>query len=609
DRIFNKITLGDYELGSVFKIFNTAMALDSGIASMTSSYDAAHDIRIGRFTISDYHGKHRWLSVPEIFMYSSNLGSARMAVAAGAERQRNFLARLGILRKAHLELDEIAIPHFPKPEAWKEVSTMTIAYGHGIAVSPLECVTGVAAIVNGGILHPATLLKLPPGAEVPGHRVISTRTSDQMRKLMRLVVEFGTAKFAEAPGYVVGGKTGTAEKNAHGRYEEKKLLSTFIGAFPMTDPRYVILALVDEPHGTKESHGYATAGWTVAPATGRIISRIAPLLGIAPVDEKSPAVTQALPVESLAGKRIENYWADAASRRAPVGGTRFDRSRNSRAYRGFPPGAGGLFVCRLARRQHRWPPLCRRGGGEGRGRDPDRRPRGARPRRPRPKPRRDRRRPEPAAPPRPRRRPVLRPAARDDRRRHRHQRQDLGRAFHPRAVERARPQRGKPRHARARDREQPPARLADDAGLGRAAPRPRRARGGRRRPRRDRGVQPRPRSVPARRRRDRRRGVHQPDPRPPRLPRRHGSLPRRQGAAVHGAAAAARGRGPQREQRRIRPPVPVVQVARTDGDRLWRERGRRVAHRRANPASRRAEPRPRPVRRAPRADAAAGRRI
>jgi len=307
DRIFNKITLGDYELGSVFKIFNTAMALDSGVASMTSSYDAAHDIRIGRFTISDYHGKHRWLSVPEIFMYSSNLGSARMAVAAGAERQRSFLARLGILRKAHLELDEIAIPHFPKPEAWKEVSTMTIAYGHGIAVSPLECVTGVAAIVNGGILHPATLLKLPPGAEVPGHRVISTRTSDQMRKLMRLVVEFGTAKFAEAPGYVVGGKTGTAEKNAHGRYEEKKLLSTFIGAFPMTDPRYVILALVDEPHGTKESHGYATAGWTVAPATGRIISRIAPLLGIAPVDEKSPAVTQALQVESLAGKRIENY--------------------------------------------------------------------------------------------------------------------------------------------------------------------------------------------------------------------------------------------------------------------------------------------------------------
>jgi cell division protein FtsI (penicillin-binding protein 3) len=128
-----------------------------------------------------------------------------------------------------------------------------------------------------------------------------------MRKLMRLVVEFGTAKFAAAPGYVVGGKTGTAEKNKHGRYEEKTLVSTFIGAFPMTDPRYVILALVDEPHGDKETHGYATAGWTVAPATSRIISRIAPLLGIAPVDESSPAVVQALQVDSLAGKRIEDY--------------------------------------------------------------------------------------------------------------------------------------------------------------------------------------------------------------------------------------------------------------------------------------------------------------
>ncbi|HEX3885776.1 MAG TPA: penicillin-binding protein 2 [Stellaceae bacterium] len=307
DRIFNKVTLGDFELGSVFKIFNTAMALDSGVSTMTSQYDARDNIRIGRFTISDYHGKHRWLSVPEIFMYSSNIGSARMAVAAGSERQQSFLGRLGILQKANLQLDEIATPHYPKGKAWSEVSTMTIAYGHGIAVSPLECVTGVAAIVNGGIWHPATLLKVPDGVEPPGQRVIAEKTSDQMRKLMRLVVEFGTARFAAAPGYVVGGKTGTAEKNAHGRYEEKKLVSTFIGAFPMQAPRYVILALVDEPKGNKETHGYATAGWTVAPATSRIVSRIAPLLGITPVDESSPDIKQALQVESLAGKRIEDY--------------------------------------------------------------------------------------------------------------------------------------------------------------------------------------------------------------------------------------------------------------------------------------------------------------
>ncbi|MBV8778364.1 MAG: penicillin-binding protein 2 [Alphaproteobacteria bacterium] len=307
ERIFNKITSGEYELGSVFKVFNTAMALDSGVASMTSSYDARNPIEIGRFTIEDYHGKHRWLSVPEIFMYSSNIGSARMALAAGAERQRAFLQRLGLLSPVPIELDkvEVARPHYPA--LWRPVNVMTIAFGHGIAVTPLHMVTATAAIINGGILHEPTMLKVPDGAKVPGTRVISEKTSDQMRKLMRYVVEFGTAKLAEAPGYVVGGKTGTAEKNLHGHYEEKKLLSSFIGAFPINNPQYVMLTLVDEPHGNKESHGYATAGWTVAPATSRIIQRIAPLLGVAPVDEKSPEIVKSLQIESLAGKKIEDY--------------------------------------------------------------------------------------------------------------------------------------------------------------------------------------------------------------------------------------------------------------------------------------------------------------
>jgi cell division protein FtsI (penicillin-binding protein 3) len=305
ERIFNKITLGDYEMGSVFKIFNTAMALDSGVASMTKQYDASHDIHIGRFTIEDYHGKHRWLSVPEIFMYSSNIGSARMAVDAGAERQRSFLARLGLLKPVPIELDEVAKPHYPSH--WREINVMTIAYGHGIAVTPLHLITAVSAVVNGGVLHRPTLLKLPPGASPPGEQVMSPKTSEQMRKLMRLVVEFGTAKLAAAPGYVVGGKTGTAEKNSRGHYLDKKLLSSFIGVFPMQDPRYAILTLVDEPHGTKQSHGYATAGWTVVPATSRIIQRIAPILGVPPVDEASPAVTRALTIESMQGKRIETY--------------------------------------------------------------------------------------------------------------------------------------------------------------------------------------------------------------------------------------------------------------------------------------------------------------
>lgn len=305
DRTFNKVTLGDYEMGSAFKIFNTAMALDAGTATMTKNYDAIHDIKIGRFTISDYHGKHRMLSVPEVFMYSSNLGSARMAMEAGAERQRSFLARLGLLKPVPVEFDEVSKPHFPS--RWREVNVITIAYGHGIAVSPLHVATAVSAIVNGGTLRRPTVLKVPPGVSPPGERVISEKTSDQMRKLMRLVVEYGTAKLAAAPGYVVGGKTGTAEKNQRGRYQEKKLVSDFVGVFPMQDPRYLVLTMVDEPHGTKATHGFATAGWTVVPATSRIVQRIAPLLGVAPVDENAPEIVKPLTVESLQGKKIESY--------------------------------------------------------------------------------------------------------------------------------------------------------------------------------------------------------------------------------------------------------------------------------------------------------------
>ncbi|HXC27015.1 MAG TPA: penicillin-binding protein 2 [Stellaceae bacterium] len=307
-RIFNKITSGEYELGSVFKIFNTAMALDSGVSTMSSVYDARNDIQVDRFTISDYHGKHSWLSVPEIFAYSSNIGSARMAMAAGGERQRTFLSRLGLLSPVptiQFSPEEVGRPHFPS--VWRPINVMTIAFGHGIAVTPLHMITATAAMVNGGILRPPTMLKVPEGEQVPGVRVISPKTSEQMRKLFRLVVEDGTAKQAEAQGYVVGGKTGTAEKNEHGHYEEKKLVSSFMGAFPINNPQYAIFTLVDEPHGNKESHGYATAGWTVVPATSRIIERIAPLLGVAPQDENAPEIKNALQIESLVGKKLEYH--------------------------------------------------------------------------------------------------------------------------------------------------------------------------------------------------------------------------------------------------------------------------------------------------------------
>ena len=305
DRMFNRNTLGVYELGSIFKIFTVAMALDYGTSTLASTYDASHGINIGRFTIGDYHGKHRVLSVPEILMYSSNIGAAKMAMGAGGQRQREFLARLGLLKTPKIEVSEIGAPHFPGK--WREVNVMTIAFGHGISVSPLSFASAAAALVNGGVLRPATLVKLPPGYAPPGQQVISPKTSEQMRKLMRLVVEHGTGTMAAAPGYVVGGKTGTADKVSGRHYAEKKLLSSFVGVFPINDPKYLVLTMVDEPHPNRQSHGYATAGWTVAPATSRIVQRIAPLLGVQPVDESSPEIQKALMVESLQGRRVENY--------------------------------------------------------------------------------------------------------------------------------------------------------------------------------------------------------------------------------------------------------------------------------------------------------------
>ncbi len=297
DARFNRTTLGVYELGSIFKIFNHAIALETGAANLTSNYDARKPIRIARFRISDFHPENRWLTVPEIFMYSSNIGSAKMALDIGGAAQRTFLTELGLLRRSSVELPEQARPIYPA--TWREINTMTIAYGHGIAVSPLHAATAVAAVVNGGVLYPATLIRRDETG-VAGKRVISSQTSEQMRRLLRLVVENGTGRNADAPGYLVGGKTGTAEKQVDGRYKRKALISSFVGAFPINAPRYVVLAHLDEPKGIKESYGFATGGWTAAPVVGRVISQIAPLFGIAPVDESAPEIRRTLTVNVAA---------------------------------------------------------------------------------------------------------------------------------------------------------------------------------------------------------------------------------------------------------------------------------------------------------------------
>jgi cell division protein FtsI (penicillin-binding protein 3) len=216
-----------------------------------------------------------------------------MALDVGTQTQQAFMAKLGLLRRASIELPELGMPLVPNP--WREINTMTIAFGHGLSVTPLHLATGVSAMVNGGVLMPATLVKADPTKAVSGTRVISARTSEEIRRLLRLVVMQGTGKKAEANGYLVGGKTGTAEKvGAAGGYARKALLSSFVGAFPMTDPRYVVLVMIDEPQGNKETYGYATGGWVAAPAVSRIVTRIGPMLGVPPVDESSPTIQEAM---------------------------------------------------------------------------------------------------------------------------------------------------------------------------------------------------------------------------------------------------------------------------------------------------------------------------
>jgi cell division protein FtsI (penicillin-binding protein 3) len=301
---FNRATKGVYEMGSTFKLFTAAMALDSGATRLKDRYDATKPIKISRFKISDYHGESRWLSVPEIIVYSSNIGAAKMALDVGTSGQKKYLKRFGLLTPARIELPEIGSPL--TPEYWREINTMTISYGHGIAVSPIQLVSGIAALVNGGVLYRPRMLKIPRGEEIVGTRVLSKTTSRKMRGLMRLVVRHGTGKNANVPGYLIGGKTGTADKpGPRGGYGGRRIISSFVAAFPMDKPRYVILAMIDEPKGTKRTHGYATGGWVAAPVVARVVKRMAPLLGLKPsrFAEKLPKPGDDLFIPASAKKR------------------------------------------------------------------------------------------------------------------------------------------------------------------------------------------------------------------------------------------------------------------------------------------------------------------
>ncbi|OYX11327.1 MAG: penicillin-binding protein, partial [Rhizobiales bacterium 32-66-8] len=287
DAYLNRLTTGVFEMGSTFKALSFAMALDSGKIGLNSSFDARGAMHFGRFAIKDYHAENRVLSVPDIFLVSSNIGTAKMVLSLGVEAHKAFLKKMGQLDRLKTELPESAMPIVPK--RWGELNSATIAFGHGLSVAPLQAVMAVNSMVNGGYLIPPTFMKRTEAeAQQVAVQVLKPETSDKMRYLFRLNAEKGTAGKAEVPGYYVGGKTGTAEKVVNGRYSKNKLLTSFTAVFPMDKPQFLVLVMLDEPSALPETHGYATSGWNAAPTAGKIVQRIAPMLNVMPRQNLPP---------------------------------------------------------------------------------------------------------------------------------------------------------------------------------------------------------------------------------------------------------------------------------------------------------------------------------
>ncbi len=277
----NRLSVGVYEMGSTFKAISIAMALEANKVNLRTSVDARQSLRYGRFTIHDFHAEHRMLTVPEVFYHSSNIGTARMAMMVGVEGHQAFLRKMGQLTRLRTELPESAEPLVPKH--WGELNTITIAFGQGLNVAPLQAVMAVGALVNGGLMIKPTFLKRSEeDAKVDAPRVVRPEVSESLRYLMRLNAEIGSARNANIPGYFIGGKTGTADKLVHGHYSQDKVFTTFMAILPADKPKYLFLTLMDEPQAVPGTYGYHTAAWNSGEVTGKIIERVAPLLDMAP---------------------------------------------------------------------------------------------------------------------------------------------------------------------------------------------------------------------------------------------------------------------------------------------------------------------------------------
>jgi cell division protein FtsI (penicillin-binding protein 3) len=291
----NNVTNRVYELGSTFKPLTVAAALDAGtVRNLAIRYDATGPLEIGDFKIRDTHPAGRWLNTPEALVHSSNVVTARIADNLGRPKMEAMLRTLEFDRRPNIELAERAKPLWPK--SWGRVTNMTVGYGHGMSVTPLHLANAYAAMVNGGISRPATLFRVKDGVKVPGKRVFSAATSARMRQLLRMIVVDGTGKKADATGYRVGGKTGSAEKPDAGGYARNLVVSTFAAAFPMDNPRYIIVVMLDEPQGTAESGFQRTAGWTAAPVVNRTVMRIGPQLGVIPDTHRDVDVSELMPL-------------------------------------------------------------------------------------------------------------------------------------------------------------------------------------------------------------------------------------------------------------------------------------------------------------------------
>jgi cell division protein FtsI (penicillin-binding protein 3) len=291
----NNVTQSVYELGSTFKPLTMANAIETGtVTNLARRFDATAPISVGPFQIKDDHPQRRWLNIPEALVHSSNIVTARVADEMGKEKAEGFFKKLGFGEPVHVELRERGRTLWPT--SWGRASNMTIAYGHGMAVTPLHLASAYAALVNGGVWRPATLLKVPAGEAAKGRRVISPHTSMLMRQMLRLIVTEGTGKNAGVAGYRVGGKTGTAERPGVGGYSKTLNVSTFAGAFPMDAPRYVVIAMLDSPKGSAASSGQVTAAFTAAPVVAKVIARTGPMLGVYPDQQREIDLSDTYPL-------------------------------------------------------------------------------------------------------------------------------------------------------------------------------------------------------------------------------------------------------------------------------------------------------------------------